>query len=285
MSRQKQEKENWKLNNQTYNMYLNRIIDIYLSLFEWKGLPETINVRYLEYTLMEQGKVFFFHDDNLGYLALNGNAIGFNVYNEPIKYEVYAPIGYQKSLTDKNAVIIWNTFRREPYLEVFELYAQRLYEITRTQDVNVMAQKTPVLIKASEQQRLTMQNLYQKYSGNMPFIFGDKDIDMNDIEALTTQSPYVADKLQVLKNEIWNECMTFLGVGNAKQDKKERLVAAEVSANDEQIMQSRDVMLDARKIACEQINKMFGLNVSVDYKLNNRKSDIMEEEEGSEFDE
>ena len=285
MSRQKQEKENWKLNNQTYNMYLNRIIDIYLSLFEWKGLPETINVRYLEYTLMEQGKVFFFHDDNLGYLALNGNAIGFNVYNEPIKYEVYAPIGYQKSLTDKNAVIIWNTFRREPYLEVFELYAQRLYEITRTQDVNVMAQKTPVLIKASEQQRLTMQNLYQKYSGNMPFIFGDKDIDMNDIEALTTQSPYVADKLQVLKNEIWNECMTFLGVGNAKQDKKERLVAAEVSANDEQIMQSRDVMLDARKIACEQINKMFGLNVSVDYKLNNRKSYIMEEEEGSEFDE
>lgn len=285
MSRQKQEKENWKLNNQTYNMYLNRIIDIYLSLFEWKGLPETINVRYLEYTLMEQGKVFFFHDDNLGYLALNGNAIGFNVYNEPIKYEVYAPIGYQKSLTDKNAVIIWNTFRREPYLEVFELYAQRLYEITRTQDVNVMAQKTPVLIKASEQQRLTMQNLYQKYSGNMPFIFGDKDIDMNAIEALTTQSPYVADKLQVLKNEIWNECMTFLGVGNAKQDKKERLVAAEVSANDEQIMQSRDVMLDARKIACEQINKMFGLNVSVDYKLNNRKSDIMEEEEGSEFDE
>jgi len=283
MSSKKQEKENWKLNNQTYNMYLNRIIDIYLSLFEWKGLPETINVRYLEYTLMEQGKVFFFHDDNLGYLALNGNAIGFNVYNEPIKYEVYAPIGYQKSLTDKNAVVIWNTFRREPYLEVFELYAQRLYEITRTQDVNVMAQKTPVLIKASEQQRLTMQNLYQKYSGNMPFIFGDKDIDMNDIEALTTQSPYVADKLQVLKNEIWNECMTFLGVGNAKQDKKERLVAAEVSANDEQIMQSRDVMLDARKIACEQINKMFGLNVSVDYKLNNRKSDIMEEEGGEEF--
>ena len=267
MSRRKQEQDTWRLNQQTYQMYLDRIIDTYLSLFEWKGLPDSINVRYLEMTLLEQAKVFFFYDETLGYLALNGNAIGFNVYNEPIEYEVYAPIGYHKRLDDTNSVIIWNTFRREPYLHVFELYAQRLANITRTQDVNVEAQKTPVLIKASEQQRLTMKNLYQQYAGNMPFIFGDKDLDLNDIDVVQTNAPYVADKLQVLKNEIWNECMTFLGVGNAKQDKKERLVAAEVSANDEQIQQSRDVMLDARKEACKQINDMFGLNISVDYKL------------------
>lgn len=285
MSKRKQEIDNWKLNNRTYNMYLNRIIDVYLSLFEWKGLPDSINIRYLEMTLLEQGKVFFFYDETLGYLTLNGNAIGFNVYNDPIEFEVYAPIGYHKKLNDKNGVIIWNTFRREPYLEVFELYAQRLANITRTQDVNVEAQKTPVLIKASEQQRLTMRNLYQQYAGNMPFIFGDKDIDLNDIDVINTNAPYVADKLQVLKNEIWNECMTFLGVGNAKQDKKERLVAAEVSANDEQIQQSRDVMLDARKIACDQINKMFGLNISVDYKLNIEKNDMILETGGVEFDE
>lgn len=275
MSRRKQERDVWVKNQSTYRMYLNRLIDIYLSLFEWEGLPDSINVRYLEMTLLEQGKVIFFNDPNMGYLALNGNVSGFNVYNEPTRYEVHAPIGYHKELTDKNAVVIWNTFRREPYLHVFELYAERLFEITRTQDVNVKAQKTPVLIKADEQQRLTMLNLYRQYDGNEPFIFGNKGLDISEFNVLKTEAPYVADKLQVLKNEIWNEAMTFLGVGNAKQDKKERLVAAEVSANDEQIKQSRDVMLDARKLACEQINKMFGLNVSVDYKLNKYADDLM----------
>ena len=275
MSRRKQENNNWWLNKATYEMYLNRLIDIYMSLFKWEGLPDSINVRYLEMELLKQGKVIFFEDPSMGYLALNGNATGFNVYNEPVDFEVYAPIGYHRKLDINNAVIIWNTFRREPYWNVFEQYAQRLAEITVTQDVNVKAQKTPILIKSSDQQRLTMMNLYQKYDGNAPFIFGDKSLDLSEFDVLKTDAPYVADKLQVLKNEIWNEAMTFLGVGNAKQDKKERLVAAEVSANDEQIEQSRSVMLDARQLACEQINKMFGLNISVDYKLN-QKSDIIE---------
>jgi len=274
MSRKRQQTDNWVKNQRTYRMYLNRLIDMYLSLFEWKGLPESINVRYLEMTLLEQGKVIFFYDESMGYLALNGNVTGFNVYNEPTDYEVYAPIGYHKTLNIDNAVVIWNTFRREPYIEVFEQYAERLYEITRTQDVNVKAQKTPVLIKTSDAQRLTMQNLYQQYDGNAPFIFGDKGLDTQLFEVLKTDAPYVADKLQVLKNEIWNEAMTTIGVNNAKQDKKERLVADEVAANDEQVEQMRDVMLDARRIACDQINKMFGLNISVDYKLR-QKSDKM----------
>ena len=280
MSRKRQQTDNWVKNQRTYRMYLNRLIDMYLSLFEWKGLPESINVRYLEMTLLEQGKVIFFYDESMGYLALNGNVTGFNVYNEPTDYEVYAPIGYHKTLNIDNAVVIWNTFRREPYIEVFEQYAERLYEITRTQDVNVKSQKTPVLIKTSNAQRLTMQNLYQQYDGNAPFIFGDKGLDTQLFEVLKTDAPYVADKLQVLKNEIWNEAMTTIGVNNAKQDKKERLVADEVAANDEQVEQMRDVMLDARRIACEQINKMFGLNISVDYKLRQKSDKMVDKEEG-----
>jgi hypothetical protein len=88
------------------------------------------------------------------------------------------------------------------------------------------------------------------------------------VQALQTGVHFVADKLMAYKHNLWNEAMTFLGIGNAKQDKKERLVEAEVSANDEQIQSSRYVMLRARQEACEKINDMFGLNISVDFKLN-----------------
>jgi hypothetical protein len=111
-------------------------------------------------------------------------------------------------------------------------------------------------------------NAYEKWEGNEPFIFGYKTgFDKDAFQVLNTPVPFVADKLLAYKHNLWNEAMTFLGIGNAKQDKKERLVADEVAANDEQIESSREVMLKARQIACEQINRKFGLNITVDYRL------------------
>ena len=67
-----------------------------------------------------------------------------------------------------------------------------------------------------------------QYDGNEPFIFGDKDMEFDGIKCLKTDAPYVADNLQVLKHQIWNEALTFCGIENSNQDKKERLVADEV---------------------------------------------------------
>jgi hypothetical protein len=263
-------------------MYYNRLRDYALNLFEWEGLPDEINLRFLELKLYEEGRVVFFNDSTMGgYLTLPVNYGGqLNVYGEPLNYFGYGMgNGYQKELTPDNSVIIWNNFSRTPIDYIIRQYAYRLYEITRTQDVNVKAQKTPVLIRTPDGQMLTLKNVYQQYDGNEPVIFGDKTgFDPESIKVLKTDAPFVSDKLQVLKNEIWNECMTFLGIGNAKQDKKERLVADEVSANDEQIEQARENMLQARQLACKQINEMFNLNVSVDYKLNQVDLEIHSEE-------
>jgi hypothetical protein len=282
MSRKKRESE--LKNNETYLMYYHRLRDMALNLFEWEGLPDEINLRFLELKMYEEGRVVFFKDDSMGgYLTLPVNYGGqLNVYGEPLSYFGYGMgNGYQKELTPDNSVIIWNNFSRTPIDYIIRQYAYRLYEITRTQDINVKSQKTPILIRTPDGQMLTLKNIYQQYDGNEPVIFGDKTgFDPDSITVLKTDAPFVSDKLQVLKNEIWNECMTFLGIGNAKQDKKERLVADEVAANDEQIEQARESMLQARQLACKQINEMFGLNVSVDYRLNNLDQMILETGEG-----
>jgi hypothetical protein len=282
MSRKKRESE--LKNNETYLMYYHRLRDMALNLFEWEGLPDEINLRFLELKMYEEGRVVFFKDDSMGgYLTLPVNYGGqLNVYGEPLSYFGYGMgNGYQKELTPDNSVIIWNNFSRTPIDYIIRQYAYRLYEITRTQDINVKSQKTPILIRTPDGQMLTLKNIYQQYDGNEPVIFGDKTgFDPDSITVLKTDAPFVSDKLQVLKNEIWNECMTFLGIGNAKQDKKERLVADEVAANDEQIEQARESMLQARQLACKQINDMFGLNVSVDYRLNNLDQMILETGEG-----
>lgn len=277
----KRDRESWVLNNQTYMMYYNRLRDYALSMFEWEGLPDSINERFLEVKMYEEGSVVWFTDPSFGLLALpvmKGGEINF--YNEPTSYNAVST-GYNRKLDPEEAVIMYANYSRTPIDPIIRQYAHRLFEITRTQDVNVKAQKTPVLLLADESQRMTLLNAYQQFDGNEPMIFGNKKgFDPESVSVLKTDAPYVSDKLQVLKNEIWNEAMTFLGVGNAKQDKKERLVEAEVSANDEQVEGAREIMLKSRRQACEQINKMFGTKISVDFKFQEVEIDKGEGENG-----
>ena len=140
-----------------------------------------------------------------------------------------------------------------------ELFALRLYEAERTADVNIKAQKTPVLLLMDEKQRLTMENLYSQYEGNRPVIFGDKNsLGENVIKAINTQAPFIADKIIDYKKEIWNEALTFLGINNIMVDKKERLITDEANSNNELINLNLQSYLAPRQEACRQFNEKFG---------------------------
>ena len=103
----------------------------------------------------------------------------------------------------------------------------------------------------------------QQYQGNEPAIYADMDFDPKSLQCINLNIPYLVDKLQAAKHDIINECYTLLGISNANTDKKERLIVDEVNANDGQILATTNNMLMMRQLACDQINKMFGLNVSV----------------------
>lgn len=257
------------LNRITYNQYLQRLQNYALNMFEWTGLPTSVNERFLEMTMLTQGQICFFEDKEMGFLALPVTVAGkLNIYNEPIMYRVIS-VGYPaKEVSPDEAVVMYNNLLRNPTMPILEAYAYRLYEVERTLDVNIKAQKTPILIKGSPQQMLTLKNLYMKYEGNEHMMFGDKNLDITGFDVLQTTAPFVADKLMLYKHDLWNECMSYLGIGNGNTDKKERLVEAEVGANDEQIESSRFVALTARKQACERINTLFPeLNVDVKFRL------------------
>lgn len=260
--------EAFDLNRLTYIDYLKRLEEIALNMFEWKNLPYDIDPRFLELTLFTQGMAVFFYEEVMErYLALQ-TMIGGNldVYRVPKIRRAYAVNGYNKELSDKDSVLIFNNYLREPSFPTVQLYAKRLYEVERAIDVNVKAQKNPIMILCDESQRLTMKNLYEQYNGNEPFIFGSKALDLQGVKTLQTEAPYVADKLTVLKHQYWNEALTFLGVENSNTDKRERLITDEVQSNLGAVQAQRFVRLNMRRQACKQINALFGLNVWVDFR-------------------
>ena len=252
--------ESARYNNATFRYYYDRLIEMAVSRFEWKGLPDTVDTRYLELALLTDGKAVFFYDEVLGYLALRC-AIGgqMSVYRIPLNRRAYAANGYQKSLTEKDSVIIFNNMLHTNSIYALELYAKKLYNLDRAIEVNANAQKTPILVQCDENQRLTLKNAYMKFDGNEPVIYGDKNLNPNSLKVFQTDAPYVADKLFQLKTEIWNEALTYLGISNLNISKKERLITDEVARNQGGIIASRFSIEEARKQGCKEIEKIFGL--------------------------
>lgn len=260
--------ESMVLNNLTYRQYLNRLTELAISMFEWKNLPDTVNARYLELHLFETGCMVYFKDEVIGDLCLDCIVNGrLDVYGNPLLRRAYSGYNnYQKLLKYNNSVIIWNNYLHSNSILDVEMFARRLYNIDRIIDINANAQKTPVLLQGNEKQRLTLLNLYKEYDGNAPFIFGDKNLDINSLKAFSTNAPYVCDKLYQLKTQIWNEALTYLGISNINIQKKERLISDEVTRNQGGTIASRYSRLESRRQAVEKINDMFGTNIEVNYR-------------------
>ena len=198
----------------------------------------------------------------------------FNVYVIPKRRRAMSQYnGYNMKLNDKDSVIIYNNLLRTNSMLSVEMFAQRLYNLDRIIDVNANAQKTPVLISCSEQERLTLLNMYKEFDGNAPVIHADKDLSQKPLSVLKTDAPYVGDKIYQLKSQIWNEALTYLGISNTNFQKKERLISDEVSRNMGGVIASRYSRLDARRKAAKEINDMFGLNIEVNYKSDYRETD------------
>ena len=265
------------INDKTYIDYLNRLRLIATSLFTWDKLDDYAGYgasRFLEQTLFDNGRACFVYDDELGYLALKVNPDDkLNVYNLPTRVLAWS-IGYTKKYDYADIVYIMNNELQLPTADTLQLMAYRLYETERTIDTNLIAQKTPVLIEGDTKTILTLKNVYMQYSGNTPFIFGNKSYDIsNKLNVLKTDAPYLIDKLENHKHNIWNEAMTYLGIDNANTDKKERLITDEVESNNDLINYYLNCFYKTRKKACDDINNKYGLDI--DIKLNKDVIDLL----------
>lgn len=285
-------------NQLTYNFYYERLLEMSLARYEWLNLPDSVDARFLELTLFKNGRALFFEDDVLGMLALPVIINGpFNVYKIPIRRMAFTPgvssvnetdkstaATYQAERTNKDSVICYNNMLHSPSLNMCRMFARRLADIDRTIDVNISAQKTPVLIESDSNTLLSLKNAYKQYEGNFPVIFGKKGIADN-VKVLMTGAPLVAPALQQLKQTIWNDALESLGIANHGADKKERVNTLEIQANQGGTIASRYSGLIAREQACDAVNKMFGTNIGVRYREEVTPESFMGEPDGGGEDE
>lgn len=254
--------ETMNLYNRWYSHYFDYLYGLTISSIIWEGLPTTVLPSLWEQCICDKGYALFFEDEILGFLGLPCTIGGeLDVNRIPIFRQAYSPNGYHKDCTSADSVIVFNNPQHTPDLLTIELYASLLAQNRLSTWANLSNQKFPLLILTNQQERLSMENFYMEYSGAVPAIFGTKNFDLEAIKVIPTQVPFVADKLEDAEHRLFNDFLTWLGVENSNQDKKERMVADEVGSNYGNVELSRNVRLNERRNGATLINDMFGLEL------------------------
>ena len=280
------------LNSQTYVDYLERMKKICLSMFDWVNLPNTMNSRYLEMCLYYKGQAALLYDEDYGFINTQAADSGYiNIYGLPTKINCYS-YSYNKMRelyvpntnlpAEEECILVMNNYQRVPTAATICLFAERLAEAQRAADINIKAQKTPILLMTDKNQELTLRNMYAQYDGNSPVIFGDRNVLADKpIDSINTNAELVANDIRQYMEGIWNDFLCFVGINNLSE-KKERLITTEANTNNELINLNMQSYLIPRKQACKEFNEKFGLtgtSRAIDVKLRSDLYNVIKENE------
>lgn len=290
-----------KVGNFYYWHYAKQLSQLTFQLFEWENLPESVDPRFLEMMLHTRGYVGFYKDNNDSFVATDGAAgvklnrywqptifktVSTNPDDEKISYDIFN-YGDDPDLIKKNrhGLVIWNNDLHIPTMDSVIMFAKKLANASEIIDINLNAQKTPVLVTAEDSNKFSLMNIYNQYEGNAPVIVANKHFDPKTITVHKTDAPYVVDKINDQKNAYWSEFYTMLGIQNVPIDKKERLTSAESTSGNERDRAAENIMLKNRKDFVERAKILYpGELEDLDVKM---RTDILQmymDNEGFEID-
>ena len=282
----KQLKENQLSNWRTYQMYLREMLTLAENVFEFENLPDFIDVAFLNKKLLRDGSIAFFKDEYLGVIALPYTVMGtLDIYQRPQKIMAIAPNGsYRRELNPDDYIIMYDNNGRYPLFLDITQYAERIALDTRTIDINILQQRTPRFWKTSSDRERSIRDIINNVDGLENTVLTYEDINLDDIQLILQPAPYVADKIDIQKEKLWNEFLRLIGIANMNFQKKERNIKDEVLASQGGTIASRYSRFEPRQKAIKLINEKFGTNINVRYYdgIPTSEKDVIEDIEESE---
>lgn len=272
------------INVLSYINWRDYFVDMALTSFEWSNLPDGIDARAIEMCMLYQGFGGMFEDvaGKLKFAPATPQGI-LDMYYNPVQVRFVAPNGNgtweRRCKSDygiddfgnyvylpADCVCLFDNMGRYPLMRYIDAYARRVSKMDRIVDVNIAAQSTPFIARASEMGRKDIYNKMMQITGNETVIVENNALqDDSSVDVLDTKAPFVADKILDVQSRTINQLYTIEGVDNSFNTKKEREINSEVDANNEQIMLKRKSRLEMREKFCEECNRMWDLDVSVSW--------------------
>lgn len=253
-------------NFKTYNMYFRQMLTLAENVFEFKNLPEFIDVSFLNKNLLRKGAVAFFKDEVLGLIALPFNQTGeLDIFGRPTTIKVIGESGYHRFLKQNEYVIMYDNNGRYPlYLDICQM-AERISLCVRTQDINLVHQRTPRIWQTSKDKELSLKAAINEIDSMQENILTYETADLENASVVQAPAPYVTDKIDAHLDKLWADFFRLIGVANLTEQKRERVIVDEMIASQGGTIASRFSRFEPRKNAIDKINKKFNTNIQVQY--------------------
>lgn len=126
-------------------------------------------------------------------------------------------------------------------------------------------QKTPRFWKTTTEKEKSVKDMINNVDGFDNLVITYQNIDLDDTTMVMEPAPYIADKVDLNKDKIYNEFLRLIGIANLSYQKKERNIRDEIQAMQGGTVASRYSRFEPRQRAINEINKKFGTDIKVKY--------------------
>lgn len=251
----------------TYQMYLREMLSLAENVYAFDGVPENVDMSYVNRNLLRKGAVVWFKDEVLGTIALPFTTRGdFDIYGNPTEVDARAFNGrYFRRLKKDEFVIMYDNASRYPiYADIVQM-AERIAMCVKTNDVNIKQQRTPRIWRTSSDMKKSVEDIINNIDCLVEDVTTFDSIDFDELNVVMAPAPYVADKIDTHLDKLWAEFYRLIGVANLIEQKKERMIQDEMSASQGGTIASRYSRFEPRADAIKKINEKFGEKMSVYY--------------------
>lgn len=253
-----------------------------MSIYEWK-IPENWDKDYFLYSLYGYGYVAVIDTEKFGVIPQWGAVGGYNVFYHPTYITIANPL--LSALTkyiDIDCTIIKLQPDYSSIMDIVNYYADMLAMCSQSVTINLMNTQTATVFPADTKAMAeSYKKMFDKVASGDPAIVVGKDLFSEDGTAKWTpfsqnvHNMYIADNILADMRKIEARYDTELGIPNSNTEKRERLVVDEVNSNNAETGLRAEMWLEELKDGVAKTNKMFGTDITVDWRVN-----PLEENEG-----
>ena len=272
-----------KLYDKLYSHFRRHLKNLLRNYFVWEGLPDTIDARALEETLLfEEGFIVGFQwneasDRNAEYkdkVIVSGGALaGIDLYQRATTFRSANPVIIPPvARTPRvDCVPLFNTKNYrfgENCNTVVNIYADMLADTTISMKNSIRNSRVTILPTVNDDKEAVRVNdlMKQIYDGEaFALRYKVNDFDGQTLFPIRAKDNIVVSELADARRCIMADFFSETGVKTIAVDKRERVNLQEMSSNDTQTKIACDIMLQPRQKWAEEMNAMFGTNISVKF--------------------
>lgn len=259
------------------NTYLQQYFRRYLfnkavSIFDFE-IPETWDRDYLLTALFAFGFIGVFDTDEYGVIPQAGTISGYDLYYRPKNFICVNPHlakQYYNLTIGENCVLVKLTDDYFGILDLINYYADQMAISAETWGVNLFTARVGYVAMAGNKAGAeSLKKAYDEMAGGNPFVVIDKELLREDGSkpwewfSQNLKQNYIGSDILADMRRIETMFDADIGLKNSNLDKKERLITAEVEANDDSTLARSDVWLQNLKDGFSEVKQMFGIDVTV----------------------